>query len=139
MMSLSAVLGLMLFSTFTNNTDNRNDCSLSKLVYDTKLSGSSDTPEGWNAIHRKLNKLKKRAHKNLISFNKIKSKVLYLGQGNPRQEHKLRAAVWRKTGVQIRHDLAMCTPSPQSQLCPGLHPKQCGQWGKGGDSPPLLC
>ncbi|KAF4788631.1 hypothetical protein TURU_159880 [Turdus rufiventris] len=67
----------MLFSTFTNNTANRNDCSLSKLVYDTKLSGASDTPEGWNAIHRKLNKLKKRVHKNLISFNKIKSKLAF--------------------------------------------------------------
>ncbi|RMB98827.1 hypothetical protein DUI87_25046 [Hirundo rustica rustica] len=89
-MSPSAVLGLVLFSTFTNNMDSRTESSLSKSVYDTKMSGAVDTPEGWDAIHRKLDKLKQWAHKNLISFNKIKSKVLCLGQGNPRQKHRLR-------------------------------------------------
>ena len=33
----------------------------------------------------------------------------------------------------------MCAHSPESQPCPGLHPEQCGQQAKGGDSPPLLC
>lgn len=28
----------------------------------------------------------------------------------------------------------MCAHSPESQLCPGLYPKQHGQQGKGGDS-----
>lgn len=30
------------------------------------------------------------------------------------------------------------TLSSESQLCPGLHQKQCGQQVKGGDSAPLL-
>ena len=34
---------------------------------------------------------------------------------------------------------AMCPQSPESQLHPGLHKKQCGQQGKGGDPAPLLC
>ncbi|RMC12520.1 hypothetical protein DUI87_10040 [Hirundo rustica rustica] len=34
---------------------------------------------------------------------------------------------------------AMCTHSPESQPCPGLHQKQHVQQTEGGDSPPLLC
>ena len=37
------------------------------------------------------------------------------------------------------HEPAVCPHSPESQLCPGLHPKQCGQQGEGGDPAPLLC
>ena len=33
----------------------------------------------------------------------------------------------------------MCSHSPESQLYPGLHQKQCGQEGEGGDPAPLLC
>ena len=33
----------------------------------------------------------------------------------------------------------MCTLSPESQLCPGLHQKKCDQQVKGGDPAPLLC
>jgi len=32
----------------------------------------------------------------------------------------------------------VCDSSPEGQLYPGLHPQQCGQLGKGGDSAPLL-
>jgi len=32
----------------------------------------------------------------------------------------------------------MCAHSPEGQLHPGLHPQQCGQQLKGGDSAPLL-
>ena len=33
----------------------------------------------------------------------------------------------------------MCRQSPENQLYPGLHQKQHGQEGKGGDPSPLLC
>jgi len=33
----------------------------------------------------------------------------------------------------------MCPRSPESQLYPGLHPKQHGQQGEGDDPAPLLC
>jgi len=39
---------------------------------------------------------------------------------------------------EAQHDLAACALSPESQLYPGLHQKQCGQQVKGGDSAPLL-
>ena len=34
---------------------------------------------------------------------------------------------------------AMCPHSRESQPCPGLHPKKCGQQVEGGDPASLLC
>ena len=39
---------------------------------------------------------------------------------------------------ESRHELTMCTHSPESQSCPGLHQEKRDQQVKGGDSAPLL-
>ena len=50
-------MGLVLFITFINNRDNGIECTLSKFVNDTKLSGAVDTLERREAIQRDLDRL----------------------------------------------------------------------------------
>ncbi|KAJ7421831.1 rna-directed dna polymerase from mobile element jockey-like [Willisornis vidua] len=76
-----SVLGSELFNIFIHDTAHPQQiCRLSRAV---------DTPEGWDAIHRDLDKLKKWAHENLMKFNKINYKVLHLGQGNTQYQYRL--------------------------------------------------
>jgi len=63
------VLGPVLFNNFTNDLASSSAPSAS-FPDGTKLSGAVDTPKGWDAIQRDLDKLEKWACGNLIMFNK---------------------------------------------------------------------
>lgn len=66
------------FSTFADNT---------------KMNGAVSPLEGSNAIQRDMDKLEKWTRVNLENstvFNKAKGKVLYMGQGNPQYQYRLR-------------------------------------------------
>ncbi|GAB0186244.1 mitochondrial enolase superfamily member 1 [Grus japonensis] len=56
-----------------------------------KLGGVADTPQGYGDIQRDLERLEKWADKNLMKFNKGKSKFLSLGMNNPRHQYLLGA------------------------------------------------
>ena len=53
------------------------------------MSGAVNTLEGREAIQRNLDRLERWVHENLMRFNKTKSRVLHLGQSNPRYLYKL--------------------------------------------------
>ena len=56
---------------------------------DTSLSGAVNTPEGWDAIQKDLDKLQKWASVNLMRFNKAKWQGAAHGWGNPQCQYRL--------------------------------------------------
>jgi len=84
-----SVLGSALFNTFVGDMDSGIECPLSRFADDTNLSGVVDTLEGRDASQRDLDRLERWVHANLMKFNKAKSKVLYMGRGNPKHKSRL--------------------------------------------------
>jgi len=74
-----SILGPVLFNIFINDLNSGIETIFSKFADNTKLSGALNTPEGRDAIHRDLDKLKMWAHANLLRFSNATCKVLHTG------------------------------------------------------------
>ncbi|PKU42488.1 rna-directed dna polymerase from mobile element jockey-like [Limosa lapponica baueri] len=85
----SSGVGLALFNIFVGSRDSGTECTLSKLADDTKLCGVVDMLKERYAVQKDLERPKRWACDNLIKFNKVKCKVLYVDQGNPKHKYRL--------------------------------------------------
>ncbi|GAB0176248.1 hypothetical protein GRJ2_000090000 [Grus japonensis] len=65
------------------------ECTLSKFANDTKLCGVVDMLEGRDAIQRDLDRFARWSPVNRMKFNKVKCKVLHVGQDNPKHNSRL--------------------------------------------------
>ena len=74
-------MGPIVLNVLISDNDSGVECTLSKCADGTNLWVAVNTPEGWDAIQRDLDRLEQWAQVNLMRFNKSKCKVLHLGQG----------------------------------------------------------
>ncbi|KAK4806638.1 hypothetical protein QYF61_022944 [Mycteria americana] len=77
------------FDSWTSlNMESGIECTFSKFVDDSKVSGLVDTLEGRDAIRRDLDRLERWARVNLMGFNKTKCKFVHMGWGNPKHKYR---------------------------------------------------
>ncbi|TRZ24839.1 hypothetical protein HGM15179_002257 [Zosterops borbonicus] len=125
-----------------SDRDNGIECTFSKFAGKIKLRGAGwDEGSTWRmGCLRDLDKVKKWPHRNLMSsctwvrtVPAIKTGRAKVIQGSSAKKNLGVAMDEKVDGCELQ----MCTHSPETQQCPGLHPKHRGQQGREGTLP--LC
>lgn len=121
----------MLCNTFISGYNDGIKCTLSKFAEDTKLSGIIDKTVGRDAIQMDTSRLEERAHGELISFSRNKSKELHLSQSKPRYVYRLEGELLESSpaeknlgnpgGRKISYEPAVCICKLEGQCYPRLH------------------
>ncbi|KAJ7423891.1 hypothetical protein WISP_31538 [Willisornis vidua] len=123
-----SILGPVPFTVFISDTDidiNISDMLIKPGNY-TKLSCAVDIPKGWDSFQRDLDKPEKWIHGNLMRFNKVKYKVMYLGWGNTPDQYRLgdegieSSPLEKELGVLVDEKLGMrqqCALAAQKAKC----------------------
>ena len=117
------VLGTVLFSIFISDLDEGIECMVSMFADDTKLGGVADTPEDHAVIQRDLDRLVSWARRNIIKYNKGKSRVLLLGKNNPRYQYRLGTGLLESSKGERDLGVLVYSRMTVSQQC-GLEAKK---------------
>ncbi|PKU49588.1 rna-directed dna polymerase from mobile element jockey- hypothetical protein [Limosa lapponica baueri] len=91
----------MLLNIFINNLDDGIESTLTTFLDDTKLGAEVNMSGGRAILQRHLDWLEDWSSKNYIKFNKVKCKVLHLGQDNQNIQYWL-GSVWLGSRVAER-------------------------------------
>ena len=136
--------GSVLFNIFTNDLDERVECTPSKCADDTQLGGAAVTPEGCAAIQEDLEILESSAGRNMMRFSKRKCRVLHVGRN--KHQYKLEADLLKRSPVGKDLVVLVDNRLTMSQQCAfvakkangvlGCIKKKHGQQVEGGDPPP---
>ena len=108
-----SVLTPVSFKIIVRDMGSGIECTLSKFMNDTKVSGIADILVGQVAIQRDLDRLKRWVSINLMEFNTAECKVLHPGQGNPKHGYWLgdewieRSPAEKEMGVSVEEKLNM--------------------------------
>lgn len=75
-MPSGSILAPLLINVFNNDIDKEIECALSRFADDPNLRAAVNTPKGWDAIQRVLDKLEKWTHANIRRSSKANIKVM---------------------------------------------------------------